>query len=214
MLGEADPAEASPPTPAKTDCASRPGKSAAEGQHWVYRVDGHRKCWFQVAEDTRIVKKLVHRQAAKKVAASKKREATSRRLKSVVDVHAELLPSARTDGNGLAPPAPELKVADASPVAATAAALARSAPDMIKLPADQLTAPNPQARQVDVETLLAAASADGDAVVPLAVADPAAKADEDGPGWMASWLGVLLMAVGVVFLLGSSRTLRGGMLAV
>jgi hypothetical protein len=217
LLGQADPAEASPPAPNKTDCVSQPGKSTAEGQRWVYRFDGHRKCWFQVAEDSPIVKKSVRHQAAKNVAASTRSETTPRRMKAVVDARAELVRSAPTDANGLTPPAPELEVADASPVAATAAAaLARSAAGMAKLPADQFKAFNPEPRLRDVEMLLAAAPADGD-LVPLvapAVAVPATAAGEDEPGWTATWLGVLLMAVGLVLLLSSSRTLRRGVLAV
>ncbi|MCP3469997.1 hypothetical protein NLM33_06615 [Bradyrhizobium sp. CCGUVB1N3] len=197
---------------------SRPGASAAEGQHWVYRFDGHRKCWFQAAEGTLIRKKSVRHQAAKHVADSQKSAATPRSRKAVADAHAELRPSAPTDANRPAPPAPEFKVADASPVVATtAAARAPSAPDIAKLPADRLTALNPKADQVDVEMLLAAVPADGDAVVPPVtpgVAVLAAKVDEDGPGWTATLLGVLLMAMGLVVLLSSSRILRGDVLAV
>jgi hypothetical protein len=39
------------------------------------------------------------------------------------------------------------------------------------------------------------------------VAFPIAEAADDGRGWTATWLGVLLMALGLLTLLGSSRTL-------
>ena len=68
-----------------------------------------------------------------------------------------------------------------------------------------------------MKTLLAAAPAPSDAVaasVPLAapVAFPVAEAADDGQGWMATLLGVLLMALGLVSVLGSSPTLREAVL--
>ena len=70
---------------------------------------------------------------------------------------------------------------------------------------------------VDVKTLLAAAPAPSDAVaasVPLAApaAFPVAEAADDGQGWMATLLGVLLMALGLVSVLGSSPSLREAVL--
>jgi hypothetical protein len=44
------------------------------------------------------------------------------------------------------------------------------------------------------------------------VAVPIAEAGDEGRGWTATWLGVLLMALGLVSLLSSSRTLRGAVL--
>ena len=38
------------------------------------------------------------------------------------------------------------------------------------------------------------------------------KASDDGWGWTANWLGMLLMALGLVSVLSSSRVLRGGVL--
>jgi hypothetical protein len=191
----------------------QPGKSA-DGQHWVYRLDGHRKCWFQAAEET-VAKKPVRHHAAKHVAAPKENEAVSRKRNAVVGARAELLNSALAETTQPAPPAPELKVVDAAPVAATgAAALVPPAPVVAKPATDRLTRDHPTPRQVDVETLLAAAPAASEAVaasVPPAtpVAVSTAEVGDDGSGWTATWLGVLLMALGFVFLLSSSRTLRG-----
>jgi len=90
-------------------------------------------------------------------------------------------------------------------------------PAPIAVATDQLTPDHPTARQVDVETLLAAAPAASDAVaasVPPAapVAFPIAEAADDEQGWTAIWLGVLLMALGLVSVLSSSRTLRSAVL--
>ncbi len=192
----------------------QPGKSTADGQHWVYRFDGHRKCWFQAAEGT-VTKKPVHHHAAKHVAAPKENEAMSRKRNAVVDARAELLRSAPAETPQPAPSAPELTVVDAAPVAATGVAVLVPPASVVAKPAtDQLTPDHPTPRQVDVETLLAAAPAARSAVaasVPSAtpVALPTAEASDDGRGWTATWLGVLLMALGFVSLLSSSRTLRG-----
>jgi hypothetical protein len=210
------PAEAAAPAPAEQDCLPQPGKSTADGQHWVYRYDGHRKCWFQAAEGTATAKKPVHHRAAKqRIAAPEDNEAAPRKRKAVVDAGAELLRSAQTETPQPTPPAPELKMVDAAPVpAAEAAALVPPTPVVAKPATDQLTPDHPAPRQVDVETLLAAGSGDSDAAAsappttPVNV--PIAEAGDDGRGWTATWLGVLLMALGLVFLLSSSRILRRG----
>ena len=187
---------------------TRPGKSTADGQHWVYRWDGHRRCWFQAAEESAAKKQVRHRAAKPRVAAPEENEAAPRKRKAVVDARAELLRSAPAETSKPTRPAPELKVADAAS-ATVAAAFLQPAPIKNLAPADP--------RQVDVEALLATAPAASDAVVasvpPAApVTFPIAKAADDGWGWMATWLGVLLMALGLVAVLGSSRTLREAVL--
>ncbi|OKO83150.1 hypothetical protein [Bradyrhizobium sp. NAS96.2] len=216
-LFNASPGQATAPAPAAEDCLPQPGRSTAEGQHWVYRFDGHRKCWFQAAEGIATAKRPVHRHAAKDRVAT--REATAlRKRKAVVDARAEVLRSAPAETPHPTPPAPELKVADAAPVSAmAAAALVPPAPIVAKPASDQLTPDHPTPRQVDVETLLAAAPAASDAVtasVPPAtpVAVPFAEAGDGGRGWTATWLGVLLIVLGLVSLLSSSRTVRGAVL--
>ncbi|SDH02139.1 hypothetical protein SAMN05216338_1004311 [Bradyrhizobium sp. Rc2d] len=209
----ASPAQATAPAPATEECLSQPGKSTADGQHWVYRFDGHRKCWFQAAAGTATAKKP-HGQAARhRVPAAEKNETALRKRKAIVDARAELLRSAAAETPQPTPPTPEFKVADAAPVLATWAAALVPEPVVPMTATDQLMPDRPIPRQVDVGTLLAAAPAASEAVAasvpPAPVAFPVAEAADDGRGWTATWLGVLLMVLGLVFILSSSRTVRG-----
>jgi hypothetical protein len=115
--------------------------------------------------------------------------------------------------------APEFKAVDVAPVEALgAAAFVPTAPVAIANQAsDQLALGHPTPRRPDEKTLLAAASAPSDPVavsVPpaAAVAPQVAEAADDRPGWTATWLGVLLMGLGLAFVLGSSRTVREAVL--
>jgi hypothetical protein len=209
------PQQATVPAAAKEECSPLPGKSTA-GLRWVYRLDGHRKCWFQAAEEIAVKKQVRYRAAKPPVAAPAETESTQRKRKAVVDARAELLRSAPAETSLPMRSAPELKVVDAAPVlAAGAAAIVPPAP-IEKLAVDRLTPDHRTKRQVDVETLLAATPATRDAVaasVPTAVPVAFLIAEEidDGRGWTTTWLGVLLMAVGLVSVLGSSRTVRGSL---
>jgi hypothetical protein len=65
-----------------------------------------------------------------------------------------------------------------------------------------------------VETLLAATPAIRDAAASVSavpVADLTADEVDDGRSWTTTWLGVLLMALGLVSVLGSSRTVRASL---
>jgi hypothetical protein len=215
FLFNAAPAEATVPAPAEEECLPHPGKST-DGQHWIYRFDGHRKCWFQVADEVVTVKKPVHHRAAKqRVTAPEESEAALRKRNGVVDARAELRRSAPAESSQATPPAPEYKVVDAAPVPTMgAAALVPPAPVVAKLATDQLTPHHPTPPQIDVDTLLAAAPAASDAVAVSAprstpAAVPIAEASDDGQGWTATGLGVLLMGLGLVSLLIASPTLRG-----
>jgi predicted cobalt transporter CbtA len=82
---------------------------------------------------------------------------------------------------------------------------------------DQFTPDQPTPRRLDAETLLAAAPAQSEAVAnpaPAAApaASPIAEAADDGWGSIATWLGVLLIALGLASVLGSNRTLREAIL--
>jgi hypothetical protein len=213
----AAPRQATAPAPAEEECLPQPGKSTAAGQHWVYRLEGHRRCWFQAAEGSAVKKQVRYRAAKPRVAALEENEAARRERKAVVDARAELLRSAPAEKSQPMRPAHGLKVADAASVLATGAAAFVPPAPIEKLATDQLTPDRPTPRQVDVETLLAAAPATTDAAaasVPPAApfAFPIAEAADDGRGWIVTLLGVLLMALGLVSILGSSRTLREAVL--
>jgi hypothetical protein len=202
---------------AEEECLSRPGKSTAAGQHWVYRLEGHRRCWFQTAEET-AVKRQAHRRAAKaRVAVSEENEVGRRQRRAVVDARAELLRAAPAETSQPERPAPERKMADAASVLATAIAAFVPPAPLENLATAQPTPDRRTPRQVDVETLLAAAPAGRGTVaasVPAVapVAFPIVEAADDGQGWIATWLGALLMALGLISVLGSSRIVREAVL--
>ena len=205
------PGNATAPAIGEQGCLRQPGK-ATNGQHWVYRLDGPRKCWFQVAERSATVKKLVHDYAAKqRVVAPEENEAAQRKPNAVVgDARAE-----PPETSQLAPPVRELKVVHAdSLIAAGAAALVPRAPVVAKPATEQLAPDYPKQRPVDVEPPLETAPSANDTIasyVPAAtsVAVPIAEADEEKRGWRETWLGVLLIALGLISLMSSSATLRG-----
>lgn len=199
----------------------RPGTSTAEGQRWVYRTERGRKCWFQAAEGTATVKRVRDRARAARAraAAAEEGETARRNRKAVMDARAEMPHAAPAETPEPTPPAGEFKVVDVAPSQATgAAAFVPPAPVAIANQAsDQLAPDQPTPRRLDEETLLAAAPAPSDAgvisVAPAAVvASPVAEKADDRPGSTASWLGVLLMALGLAFVLGSSRTVREAVL--
>ncbi len=199
---------------------SRPGKSTTAGQHWVYRLQGHRKCWFQTAEETPVKRQVRHPAAKSRLVVSEENDA-ARKRRAVVDARAELLRSAPMETSQPTRPASELKVAGAASVLATAIAAFVPPASVEDLAINQPAPDRRTPRQVDVEMPLAAAPADRGAVaasVPAAapVAFPVTEAADDGLGSTATWLGVLLMALGLVAVLGSSlsssRTLREAVL--
>ena len=210
------PGDATAPAHAEQECLRQPGR-ATDGQHWVYRLDGPRKCWFQVAERSATVKKPAHQYAAKqRVVAPEENEAAQRKPKAVVgDARAELLPAAPAETSQPTPSVRVLKVVDADSVSATGAAtLVPLAPVVAKPATDQLTPDYPTRRPVDMETPLATAPSASDTVASSApaatsLAVPIAEAIDEERGWMITWLGVLLMGLGFISLLSSSVTLRG-----
>jgi hypothetical protein len=172
-------------------------------------LDGHRKCWFQAAEGIATVKKRVRHHVAKHgVVAPAENETAQRRRGAVVDAHAEVLRSP-LETSQPTPLASELKVVDAASVVPTGAAAPAPPALVANRASDQLT----PRQQVDVEAILAAASAASDAVAAsVPPAFPIAEASDDRWGWTANWLGMLLMALGLVSVLSSSRFLRGAVL--
>ncbi|WP_158670065.1 hypothetical protein [Bradyrhizobium guangdongense] len=195
------PREPARTSPAQADCLGRPGNSTPNGQHWVYRMDGHRRCWF-LAEGVATVKKPVRSRATKDpVARVDENETARRRRSAVVDARAELLRSAPAEPPQ--PSVPEIKVFDAASERDAGTALT-SAASVAELHSRRLT-PEPSAPgQVDVEQLLAAAPAPP----AIPVGARIAEAHDEERSWTVTWLGVLLMTLGGFSILGSSRTLR------
>ncbi|MDA9475062.1 hypothetical protein XI03_11235 [Bradyrhizobium sp. CCBAU 65884] len=199
------PAVTSPP---QAECSGRPGNSTPDGQHWVYRMDGHRKCWF-LTEGTAKVKKTVRRRAVKDSTASLDESGTARpRQSGVVDALAELLRSAPAEPSQ--PPHREVKVADAASGLDTDSALMSAA--LISAHNRQPTPTPSVPSQVDVEQLLAAALAN-DVVTPskapnMPIGVRIAEAGNEAASRTATWLGVLLMMLGMLSILSTSRSLR------
>jgi hypothetical protein len=208
-----------PATPASVEaeeeCLLRPGKLTAAGQHWVYRLEGRRKCWFQTAEETAVKRQVRHRVAKPRVAASEENEAARRKRKAVVDARAELLRPAPAETSQPTRPASELKVADAASVLATAIAAFVPPTPVENLVTAQPMPERRRPRQVDVEALLAAPATSDQAATSVPsgapVAFPIVEAADDGQGWNA-WLGVLLMVLGLISVAGSSRIVREAVL--
>ena len=193
-----------PTYPARAECLARPGDSVPDGQHWVYRVDGRRKCWF-LAEGIATVKKPVRSRIAKDPVASRKRS-------PVVDARAELLRPRPAEQSQ--PPVPEFKVAEAaSELGTSTTAPIPAVPDLYRR-TNQLTSEFSVPPQVDVEKLLAAASDAAAASMPpvLPVGISPRGAGDEGRGWAVTWLGLLLIVLGVGSVSSSSRALREAVL--
>ena len=157
--------------------------------------------------------------AAKARVAAAENEAARRKPNAVMDARAEMLRAAPAEMAEPTRPAPEFKVVDVAPVQTPdAAAVMPAAPAMIaNHTTDQVAPDRPTPRRLDEKTLLAAAPAPSEAVavsVPpaAAVAAQVAEVADDGPGGTATWLGALLMVLGLAFVLGSSRTVREAVL--
>lgn len=197
------PAVTSPP---QAECLPRPGTSIPDGQHWVYRKDGHRKCWF-LAEGIATVKKQVNRRVAKDHAIGPdENDAARQKRGALIDARAELLRSAPADSYHRVPSAHEVNVADAASDLAAGTIPPRSVLPVAGLPSGQLTPEQPVPRQVDVEQLLAAAPADSSPAIPMGARNEEAR--DEAHSRKLTWLGVLLMTLGGFSILSSSRTVR------
>lgn len=206
-LFNAAPREPAATSLAQAQCLPRPGNSTAEGQHWVYRMDGHRKCWFQ-AEGITTIKKPFRRRPARDQVAGLDHDTAARRGKAVADRRAELLRSAPAEA-AQPPHASEIKVADAGSILdASRAALLSGTP--ILDPSTGHDWSNQTAPQVAVEKSLPATSDAATISVSPPMPVSLSLPEENDPGGppAATWLGMLLMALGVVSVLSSSRALR------
>lgn len=193
--------------PPQAECLARPGNSTPDSQHWVYRMDGHHKCWF-LTEGAAKMKKTVRRRVAKDNTASLDENRTTRpRQSGVVDARAELLRSAPAEPSQS--PLPIVKVADAAFDLDAGTALMSAAPI-----AEHGRPTHSVPSQVDVEQLLAAApgndvvTSSEPPMMPIGVLVLTAEARNEAPSRTATWLGALLMVLGMLSILSSSRSLR------
>ncbi|MGY3420783.1 hypothetical protein ACVWZW_001258 [Bradyrhizobium sp. F1.13.4] len=189
---------------AQAECLPRPGSSPAAGQHWVYRRDGHRKCWF-LAEGIATLRKPAHGRVANRAASSVKNEAEQQRASPVIDARADLPSSSPAEG-AQPRPAREVKVADANSVFDAGTPALMAAAPAADLPTSQLTPEHRGPPQVDVEKLAAAARAVSPPAMPLGARNEEVR--DEPRSWTVTWLGVLLMTLGGFSMLSSSRTLR------
>ncbi len=215
IVGQAPPAVATAQAPAE-ECLLQPGKSTAPGQHWVYHSKEGRKCWFQAAQETAVLKKPIHRhiaKMAKKAGGVKRGAAGPSAREPVADAHAELLRPVPVEIPQPAQSASELNVANAAPVENIEPAVAVSAaPVMAEPGSNQLTPEHPALVQADSEISSATAPPPGGSLaVSASPATPTAAPAEAGVDTRqsaASWIGALLMTLGCVSLLISALAVR------
>ncbi|EIG63689.1 hypothetical protein [Bradyrhizobium sp. WSM1253] len=185
------------------ECLPRPGNSPGPRQHWVYRRDGHRKCWF-LAEGAATVRKPAHGRVAARAASPAENEAAQQRSKPMIDARVELLPSSPADRAPPMPPARELKVADAAPFSEASKSALMPARPVADLPATQLTPEHSVPPDVDVEKLAAAVRADSPAAIPMAAHNEEVR--DEPRSWTVNSLGVLLMTLGGFSILSSNHS--------
>lgn len=151
--------------PAAEACLPQPGNATAPGQRWVYRHEGHRKCWFQAAAGTALAKKPVHHHAERqRVAAPEQNTSAPRKQEAVEDARDEMLSSAPAETPQPTPPAPAPNVVPvhvvpvrvAPPAAQVAPAPVAAKPAADQLAPDQLTPPAPTLRAADATPAAAA----------------------------------------------------------
>jgi hypothetical protein len=199
--------EATAPAPVREACVPQPGRSTAPGRHWVYHVDGHRKCWFQADEATVSLRKRIHHYAAKQPVIASEENAAALHKKTFADARAQLLSAAPADAVQSTPPAPGV-VDTASVPANGAATLVPAAPIVAAPTVDQLTPGHVTPRPLDVEMLLAAAPPASDTVTssaPQAAPSTPSIPDADEDQWelIATRAAMVLIALGLVVLVGS-----------
>ncbi len=208
---EAPAAAPAPAKEAKDECLPQPGRSTP-GRHWVYHLDGHRKCWYQADEASVAAKRQVqHRATRQPVTASGENEPAPRK-KTVADARAQLLSAATADAVQPAPPAPAPAPEAVDPANAAAAPVPAApivAEPAVDQPKPDQPAPDQAARRpVDVEMMLAAAAPVGDTAVSAApvaasVAPSISDAAENQWELMAKRAGLALIALGLVFVIAS-----------
>jgi hypothetical protein len=198
--------DAPAPTPVREACVPQPGRSTAPGQHWVYHLNGHRRCWFQASEATVSAKKQIRHHFARRPAVAPEEDEAALRKKTVLDARAQVLSAAPAAAPQPAADAPEA-VDTASVPAREAATPLPAAPIVAAQPTiDPLTPDRATPRSVNVEMLLAASTPDRDMAAssePSTAPDAPPAASADNGESTAAWAGTVLIALGFVFLLGS-----------
>jgi hypothetical protein len=191
------------PAPVREACVPQPGRSTAPGQHWVYRVDGHRKCWFEANEATVSAKRQIRHHMVRRHAHEE--DEAELHNKTVLDARAQVLSAAPPDASEPAASAPEAvdtaSVPTREPVIPVREAAIAAQPTI-----DPLTPDRAAPRSVNVEMLLAASTPDRDIAAssaPPTTPDVPAAASADNGGSTAAWAGTVLIALGLVFLVGS-----------
>ena len=168
------------PAAAREACVPQPGRSTAPGQHWVYHLNGHRRCWFQASEATVSAKKQIRHHFARRPAVAPEEDEAAPRKKTVLDARAQVLSAAPMAAPEPATSAPEV-VDTASVRDREAATPVPAAPIAAQPTIDPLTPDHATPRSVNVEMLLAASTPDRDVAassVPSTAPDapPAASA--------------------------------------
>ena len=197
--------DAPAPTPVREACVPQPGRSTAPGQHWVYHLNGHRRCWFQASEATVSAKKQIRHHFARRPAVAHEENEAALRKETVLDARAQMFSAAPTGAPQPAASAPEV-VDTASVRAVEAATPVPAAPIAAEPTIDSLTPDHATPRSVNVEMLLAASTPDRDmaasSVSPTTPDAPPTASADNGES-TAAWAGTVLIALGFVFLLGS-----------
>lgn len=187
---------------AQAQCLPRPGNTTADGAHWVYWFDGHRRCWFLTEGIAKVKKTIRHRGAEDRTVRLDENGTARPRRSAVVDSRAELLRSAPAEPSQ--PVAAEIKVADAAAVLDMGTIMTSAIPT--DLHSRLLTPEHTVPGQVDLEQLLAPALTSSPPAMPVGAR--VAEAHDEARSWTATWSGVLLMMLGAFSILSSNRTLR------
>lgn len=203
-LFNAAPQEAAAPAPVQEACVPQPGKPVA-GKHWVYHLNGHRRCWFQADEATVPARRQIQLHAAKRSAIVASENETASRKRAALDARAQLLSAAPPSAPQATTPAPQtidtasVPASEATPPVREASAAAWPTTDQVR--PDRATRPS-----VDVETLLAASTLDQDtpaSSMPPPTPDAPSVASSDDWESKAARMGMLLIVLGFAFLFGS-----------
>ncbi|MDH2356333.1 hypothetical protein QCM80_37605 [Bradyrhizobium sp. SSUT112] len=152
------------------------------------------------------MRKPVPGRVANRAASSDENEASRQARSPVIDARAELLGSSPAERAPPTPPGREVKVADAASVSDGDTQAVMPAAPVTALPSGQLTPEHFVPPQVNVEKLASAARAESPPAMPMGARNEAVR--DEARTWTVTWLGVLLMTLGGISILSSSRTLR------